>query len=191
MFGTKNSGTRKIMLTWFWPCFRSGCRRHISNTEMKIRKLRRGKSGQEFPFDLTVVDIATAKPPVRLAGKRTQDSAHTSSKSWTKRCGIPHRDGVMTLDQGRVASHGLRRPIVKSSRAVVAAHRFHARLPSEQKTKSKRAAKRSAFNRALKDAQEPDADLLTRYRWQDLSVVNEEVNRLLEKEGASGCERRN
>ena len=46
----------------------------ISNTRMKVRKLRNGKSGVEFPFNLEVI-LATAKPPVPSIGSRSATTA--------------------------------------------------------------------------------------------------------------------
>jgi hypothetical protein len=58
----------------------------ISNTRMRIRKLRNGKSGTEFPFDLTEVDLGDGETTCMISWKPERDDGkHTSGKeSWTK-----------------------------------------------------------------------------------------------------------
>ena len=59
----------------------------ISNTRMKVRKLRNGKSGVEFPFNLAEVDLGDGETTCAIDWKPERDDTgkNTSGKgSWTK-----------------------------------------------------------------------------------------------------------
>ena len=188
--GTKNSGTKEdnadLVLAMLCDRDVGGS---ISNTRMKIRKLRRGKSGTEFPFDLTVVDIGDGETTCSISWKKERsDSAHTSSKSWTKTLQVFRTVmEVMTLDRSaEMRPYGSEGPIVKAVELSVARTEFMLAYPSDaEDQRAREAAKRSAFNRALKDARNRMLICSRDIDGKDyLWLMNEEVTDYLRKKGA-------
>jgi hypothetical protein len=155
--GTKNSMTKEdnadVVLAMLCGRDVGG---NISNTRMQIRKLRRGKAGIEFPFDLEVVNIGDGQTTCCIKWKFERDDGAkgTSGKEkWTKAERLFRTSmEVAVLDKGKdIRPYGAEGPMVKAVPLSTARSEFMAAYPADAEDQRERdAAKRSAFNRALK-----------------------------------------
>jgi len=132
----------------------------ISNTRMKVRKLRNGKSGVEFPFNLAEVDLGDGETTCAIDWKPERDDTgkNTSGKeSWTKTLRI-FRSAMETAVIERCRDlfpYGNDGPKVHAVTLEQVRTEFVASYPADNEDQRARdAVKRSAFNRALKDARE-------------------------------------
>ena len=135
----------------------------LSKTRMAVRKLRGGKTGEEFPFDLQVVPAGFNETTCIIewrAGPVAADTGGTSEKvRWPKSLRVFRTSmQAMVGDKGvSIRPYGMEGPTV---RAVVQADlraEFMAAYPVDEGGKrDQKSAKRSAFNRALKDAREAE-----------------------------------
>jgi hypothetical protein len=132
----------------------------ISNTRMKVRKLRNGKSGVEFPFNLLEVDLGDGETTCTIDWKPERDDTgkNTSGKeSWTKTLRI-FRSAMETAVIERCRDlfpYGNDGPKVHAVTLEQVRTEFVASYPADNEDQRARdAVKRSAFNRALKDARE-------------------------------------
>jgi hypothetical protein len=132
----------------------------ISNTRMKVRKLRNGKSGVEFPFNLVEVDLGDGETTCAIDWKPERDDhgKNTSSKgSWTKTLRI-FRSAMETVVIERCRElfpYGNDGPKVHAVTLEQVRTEFVASYPADNEDQRARdAVKRSAFNRAMKDARE-------------------------------------
>jgi AAA domain/Bifunctional DNA primase/polymerase, N-terminal len=132
----------------------------ISNTRMKVRKLRNGKSGVEFPFNLAEVDLGDGETTCTIDWKPERDDStkRTSGKeSWTKTLRI-FRSAMETvvIDHGRdMFPYGSDGPKVRGVKLEQVRAEFVASYPADNEDRRARdAVKRSAFSRAMKDARE-------------------------------------
>lgn len=129
----------------------------ISNTRMRIRKLRRGKSGTEFPFDLTVADIGDSESTCFITWKPESAAGKTGKASWTKALRI-FKGTIETvlIDHGRdLRPYGNAGPMVKAVPISNVRTEFILSYPADaEDARAREAVKRAAFNRALKDARE-------------------------------------
>ncbi|TFW56129.1 hypothetical protein CT676_37035 [Bradyrhizobium sp. MOS001] len=132
----------------------------ISNTRMKVRKLRNGKSGVEFPFNLVEVDLGDGETTCAIDWKpeRNDTGKGTSGKeSWTKTLRIL-RSAMETvvIEYCRdLFPYGNDGPKVHAVTLEQVRTEFVASYPADNEDQRARdAVKRSAFNRAMKDARE-------------------------------------
>lgn len=159
--GTKNSMTKEdnadVVLAMLCDRDVGG---NISNTRMQIRKLRRGKSGIEFPFDLKVVDIDDDQTTCCIKWKPERDDGAkgTSGKEkWTRAERIFRTSmEAAVLDKGKdLRPYGAEGPRVKAVPLSTVRSEFMAAYPADVEDQRERdAAKRSAFGRAMKSARE-------------------------------------
>jgi hypothetical protein len=132
----------------------------ISNTRMKVRKLRNGKSGVEFPFNLVEVDLGDGETTCAIDWKPERDDAgkNTSGKqSWTKTLRIfrSAMEAVVIERCRDLYPYGNDGPKVHAVTLEQVRTEFVASYPADNEDQRARdAVKRSAFNRAMKDARE-------------------------------------
>ena len=132
----------------------------ISNTRMKVRKLRNGKSGVEFPFNLVEVDLGDGETTCAIDWKPERDDTgkNTSGKeSWTKTLRIfrSAMEAVVIERCRDLYPYGNDGPKVHAVTLEQVRTEFVASYPADNEDQRARdAVKRSAFNRAMKDARE-------------------------------------
>jgi hypothetical protein len=132
----------------------------ISNTRMKVRKLRNGKSGVEFPFNLVEVDLGDGETTCAIDWKPERDDTgkNTSGKGgWTKTLRIFRRAmETAVIERCRdLFPYGNDGPKVHAVTLEQVRTEFVASYPADNEDQRARdAVKRSAFNRAMKDARE-------------------------------------
>jgi AAA domain/Primase C terminal 2 (PriCT-2) len=133
----------------------------LSKTRLAVRKLRGGKTGEEFPFDLEVVAAGFGQTTCVIewrAAPVASDMGATSEKAqWPKTLRVLRTSmQAMLAEKGRsITPYGAEGPTVM---AVVQADlrvEFMAAYPvDEGGERDQKATKRSAFNRHIKDARD-------------------------------------
>jgi AAA domain len=130
----------------------------VSNTRMTQRKLRSGKSGAEFPFNLVTGKIGDTETSCVIEWKREcVDNEDTSNKpKWTKALEIFHTSiTVAIIEHGKEMSpYGNAGPKIRAVALDKVKEEFILGYPAaNSKTPETRAeAKRKAFERGVKDA---------------------------------------
>jgi hypothetical protein len=132
----------------------------ISNTRMKVRKLRNGRSGVEFPFNLVEVDLGDGETTCAIDWKPERDDTGKKTcgkETWTKTLRI-FRSAMETVVIERCRDlfpYGNDGPKVHAVTLEQVRTEFVASYPADNEDQRARdAVKRSAFNRAMKDARE-------------------------------------
>jgi AAA domain len=138
----------------------------ISNTRLAVRKNRAGPSGQEFPFAVRVINLGDEQQLTSLVidwaapdGEAATPSTTTAAdKRWSKSLRSLRRVliNVLATDQARDL-----KPFPDDQDMTVRAVdvelvriEFYRGYLAEGDAKAKQAARRQAFHRAIKDAQE-------------------------------------
>lgn len=130
----------------------------VSNTRMAQRKLRSGKSGAEFPFDLVAVDITDEETSCVIEWKPERgDGKDTSKKDkWTAALSVFHTSITTALIDFGVEKrpYGNAGPLVRAVPLDKVRAEFHAAYPAANSTtpEARDDAKRKAFERGVKQA---------------------------------------
>jgi hypothetical protein len=133
----------------------------VSNTRLVVTKIRGGPTGQEIPFSTKLVDMGTDQAG-NLARTRVIDWGTTAgpaepaqSDRWPKHLRI-FRDALMEALNGAQEVAPYRDgPKVRAVTDKRLRDEFYRRYPADGDTEENRAeARRRAYNRHLKDAQE-------------------------------------
>ncbi|HTA99826.1 MAG TPA: AAA family ATPase [Bradyrhizobium sp.] len=132
----------------------------LANTRMAVRKLRGGSTGAVTPFDLVMIDLCNGETTcvVDWRAEQTAEKVATSSKvTWPKGLRI-FRAAMQTsiLDHGKPTQpYGSGGPTVQAVANAFVRTEFMASYPADSETpRGQKAVKRSAFNRAVRDARE-------------------------------------
>ncbi|SHG80841.1 AAA family ATPase [Bradyrhizobium erythrophlei] len=131
----------------------------LSKTRMAVRKLRGGKTGEEFPFDLNVVPAGFGETTCTIGWRAVQeasDSGATSEKvRWPKALRVFRTSmQAMVVEHGKsITPYGGEGPTVMAVALDVVRTEFIKAYPvGDGDAREQKAAKRTAFNRAIKDA---------------------------------------
>lgn len=134
----------------------------LSKTRMAVRKLRGGKTGEEFPFDLNVVPAGFGETTCTIGWRAVQaanDSGATSEKvRWPKGLRV-FRTAMqaMVAEKGKPATpYGAEGATVRAVAMADVRTEFMAAYPVDDDgdARDQKATKRTAFNRAIKDARD-------------------------------------
>jgi Bifunctional DNA primase/polymerase, N-terminal/AAA domain len=136
----------------------------LSKTRMAVRKLRGGKTGEEFPFDLNVVPAGFGETTCTIGWRPAQaanDCGATSEKvRWPKGLRV-FRTAMqaMVAEKGKsITPYGAEGPAVMAVAQPDLRKEFMAAYPVDEsdpeRKRGQKAAKRSAFNRAIHDARQ-------------------------------------
>jgi hypothetical protein len=128
----------------------------LSNTRMAVRKLRGGATGDVTPFDLKKVDIGDGETTGIIewkADREPQSKAQGTKESKATRMFRASMNNAMASDGKTVRPFGSDGPEVRAVELRLVRDEFVAAWPADGETAEKiHDAKRSAFNRALKNA---------------------------------------
>ena len=131
----------------------------VTDTRLALRKRRSGQNGEEFPFTIRVVELGTdrfGEPVTTLTIDWAPQGAKTTikSKPWSKSLRLLQRTLSTALaelgSQQRPFADG---PIVCAVDLEAVRSEFYKSYPADGTEKQKQAARRQAFNRAIRDAQ--------------------------------------
>jgi hypothetical protein len=131
----------------------------VTDTRLALRKRRSGQNGEEFPFTIRVVELGTdqfGEPVTTLTIDWAPQGAKTTikSKPWSKSLRLLQRTLSTALaelgSQQRPFADG---PIVCAVDLEAIRSEFYKSYPADGPEKQKQAARRQAFNRAIRDAQ--------------------------------------
>jgi AAA domain len=134
----------------------------VTNTRMALRKSRAGATGQEFSFSVRVVDLGVddnGRPSSSLvidwltAGET--GAAKSDGTGWSKSLRLLQR-ALMTVlvEHGKDQQPFHDGPIVRAVDIEIVRAEFYKSYAAEGDAKQKQNAKRQAFHRAIRDAQE-------------------------------------
>jgi hypothetical protein len=134
----------------------------LSKTRMAVRKLRGGKTGEEFPFDLNVVPAGFGETTCTIGWRAAQGASDSGASSekvrWPKGLRV-FRTAMqaMVAEKGKsITPYGGEGPTVMAVALDVVRTEFTKAYPLDDfgggDDRDQKAAKRAAFNRALKDA---------------------------------------
>jgi hypothetical protein len=134
----------------------------VTDTRMALRKSRAGVSGQEFPFSVRVVDLGiddNGRPTTSLVVDWLAGSPQGAPKSegsgWSKSLRLLQRALMNVLvDHGSDQRPFADGPVVRAVDIEVVRAEFYKSYPADGDARQKQSAKRQAFNRAVRDAQE-------------------------------------
>ncbi|HZC56023.1 MAG TPA: AAA family ATPase [Xanthobacteraceae bacterium] len=130
----------------------------VTNTRLALRKRRGGPNGEEHPFTARKIDMGLdqfGKPMSTLVLDWGVAQAPAVAKDWTK-VTRQLRKVLMTI----LADHGADHqpfadgPIVRACNLDLVRNEFYRQHPADGTEKQKTDARRQAFNRAFKAAQE-------------------------------------
>jgi len=133
----------------------------VTNTKIVLRKRRGGPNGEEHPFTVRVAPMGPdhfGKPMSTLVldwgGAQHKRSAAAKDR-WTKPT-RRLRQVLMTIlaDHGRACQPYADGPTLRACDLELVRREFYRQHPADGDEKQKRAARRQAFNRAIKAAQE-------------------------------------
>ena len=132
----------------------------LSKTRMAVRKLRGGKTGEEFPFDLNVVPARFGETTCTIGWRAVQeagDSGATSERArWPKGLRVFRTSmQAMVAEQGKsITPYGGEGSTVMAVALDVVRTEFIKAYPVDDDgdERDKKAAKRTAFNRSIRDA---------------------------------------
>ena len=131
----------------------------VTDTRLALRKRRSDQNGEEFPFTIRVVELGTdrfGEPVTTLTIDWAPQGAKTTikSKPWSKSLRLLQRTLSTALaelgSQQRPFADG---PIVCAVDLEAVRSEFYKSYPADGAEKQKQAARRQAFNRAIRDAQ--------------------------------------
>ena len=131
----------------------------VTDTRLALRKRRSGQNGEEFSFTIRVVELGTdrfGEPVTTLTIDWAPQGAKTTikSKPWSKSLRLLQRTLLTALaelgSQQRPFADG---PIVCAVDLEAVRSEFYKSYPADGAEKQKQAARRQAFNRAIRDAQ--------------------------------------
>jgi len=131
----------------------------VTDTRLALRKRRSGQNGEEFPFTIRVVELGIdrfGEPVTTLTIDWAPQGAKTTikSKPWSKSLRLLQRTLSTALaelgSQQRPFADG---PIVCAVDLEAVRSEFYKSYPADGAEKQKQAARRQAFNRAIRDAQ--------------------------------------
>lgn len=128
---------------------------NISNTRMAVRKLRGGATGAETPFNLKVVDIGDGETTCIIewkADREPQSNTRGTKESRATRMFRISMNNAMATNGKTVRPFGYEGAEVRAVELRHVRDEFVAAWPADGETAEKiQDAKRSAFNRALKN----------------------------------------
>jgi hypothetical protein len=136
----------------------------VNGSRLTVRKLRSGETGAEFPFRSRVVDLGPDKygAPITtllidwIARAAQPGGAKEKPDAWTKSLRLL-RQVLMNIlvDQGSEQHPYPDGPIVRAvDIEAVRAEFYRCHAPADGDARARQAARRQAFNRAIKGAQE-------------------------------------
>ena len=134
----------------------------LSKTRMAVRKLRGGKTGEEFPFDLNVVPAGFGETTCTIGWRAIQEAGDSAASSesvrWPKSLRV-FRTAMqaMVAEQGKsITPYGGEGPTVMAVVLDVVRSEFIKAYPvdGDGDARKQKAAKRAAFNRSIKDARD-------------------------------------
>jgi AAA domain len=130
----------------------------ISNTRMSLRKIRSGKAGALFPFNLTTVDMGDDETTCIIEWKQEQGDGRDTSKKdkWTGALAV-FRTSITTaiIDSGgEKYPYGNAGPLVRAVPLDKVKNEFCSAYPATNSVtpEAKADAKRKAFERSVKQA---------------------------------------
>jgi hypothetical protein len=130
----------------------------VTNTRLALRKRRSGQNGEEFPFSTRVVELGAnqfGEPATTLTIDWAPQGAEvpTKGKPWSKPLRLLQRTLLTALaelgSQQRPFADG---PTVCAVDLEAVRSEFYKSYPADGTDKQKQAARRQAFNRAIRDA---------------------------------------
>jgi AAA domain len=128
----------------------------VSNTRLAVRKLRGGATGAETPFDLKVVDMGDGETTCIIewkAEREPRSKMQGTKASKATRMFRASMNNAMASNGKTVRPFGSDGPEVRAVELRLVRDEFVAAWPADGETAEKiQDAKRSAFNRALKNA---------------------------------------
>jgi hypothetical protein len=134
----------------------------VKNTRLALRKQRDGISGFEIPFTATTVQTGTDEdgdPITALVIDWQAEAASPTKKDqrWAKSLKLLRRILMSALvDQGKEVRPYPDGPAVRACNINVVRNEFYKQQPADGTEKQKNDARRQAFNRAFKSAQDND-----------------------------------
>ena len=133
----------------------------ITNTRLALRKRRSGPNGQEFPFTPHEIDLGADQfgdPVTTLAIDWAPEAARAApgkDKSWPKSLRLLQRTMMAVLaDQGTDQCPFPNGPIVRAIDLEIVRSEFYKSYPADGDAKQQQEARRKAFNRAIREAQD-------------------------------------
>jgi GAF domain/AAA domain len=132
----------------------------VTATRMALRKSRAGASGQEFPFSVRLVDLGVddnGRPSTSLVIDWLQAAlkANAEGAGWSKSLRLLQRALMNVLvEHGRDQQPFSDGPVVRAVDVEVVRNEFYKSYAAAGDARQKQNAKRQAFNRAVRDAQE-------------------------------------
>jgi hypothetical protein len=131
----------------------------VTNTKLALRKRRSGANGEEHPFTVRKVDMGPdqfGKPMSTLVldWNAAQAPQAAAKERWSKSLRLL-RQVLMTIlaDQGRNCQPFADGPTVRAVDIELVRQEFYRQHTADGDEKQKAAARRQAFNRAVKEAQ--------------------------------------
>jgi hypothetical protein len=134
----------------------------VTDTRMALRKSRAGVSGQEFPFSVRVVDLGVddnGRPATSLVvdwlKAPPQGAPKADGSGWSKSLRLLQRALMNVLvDHGSDQQPFADGPVVRAVDIEIVRAEFYKSYAADGDPKQRQNAKRQAFNRAVRDAQE-------------------------------------
>jgi len=133
----------------------------VTNARLALRKSRAGASGQEFPFSVRVVDLGvddSSRPTTSLvvdwlAGP--SQAAKAERSSWSKSLRLLQRALMNVLvEHGSDQQPFHDGPVLRAVDIEIVRTEFYKSYAADGDARQKQNARRQAFNRAIRDAQE-------------------------------------
>jgi hypothetical protein len=130
----------------------------LGNMRLALRKSRVGAAGQEFPFTVGMVEIGRAgltSLVINWGAPIEPNTAKTKTTGWSKSLRLLQRALMNVLvDHGHDCAPFADGPTVRAVDIEIVRSEFYKSMVSDGDAATKQAAKRQAFNRAVRDAQE-------------------------------------
>ena len=133
----------------------------VTNTRLALRKRRSGPNGQEFPFTPREIKLGADQcgaPVTSLVIDWAPEAARAApgkDKSWPKSLRLLQRTMMAVLaDQGTDQCPFPNGPIVRAIDLEIVRSEFYKSYPADGDAKQQQEARRKAFNRAIREAQD-------------------------------------
>ena len=134
----------------------------VTDTRMALRKSRAGASGQEFPFSVRVVDLGidhNGRPSTSLVIEWLQAAPRGTPKAegsgWSKSLRLLQRALMNVLvEHGSDQQPFHDGPVLRAVDIEIVRTEFYNSYAADGDARQKQNARRQAFNRAIRDAQE-------------------------------------
>jgi hypothetical protein len=132
----------------------------VTNPTMATRKVRSGRSGEEFPFTIKTIEFGLDEdgdPIDTLVIDWNPTTDPTAAAAWPKSLRIFHRILIATLVSHGAPFEPQPGEIVQAVAQELVREAYYREYPADGDTEKKRAdAKKKAFGRAVKEAQAAD-----------------------------------